>query len=88
MILPAATLTLVVPDLALRPALGSGCCALPAAQVVIEALAAIPGVRRVDYLEQSSELRLRLDGTPSDVASEARATLDLLSYPAAETRWE
>lgn len=76
--------TLVVPELARQPTLGDSCCALPAAEVLVEALSSLPGVAGVTYDEPTSALRLDLDDGADDVLAQAKALLRQLAYPATE----
>lgn len=68
----AMTVTFSVPNLADRPFVGGGCCALPASQVVADEIRGWPGVETVTVEEsgtvsitlQSAEVELTLSSTP------------------------
>lgn len=73
---------LVVPDLQARPFIGTGCCVLPASEIVCESIGQVPGVRSVECDEGRGVVGLEYEGT-TDPLPVAVAVLADLGYPVA-----
>lgn len=70
----------VVPELAVRPFVGAGCCVFPAAELVCESVGQVVGVRDVACDDALGEVRVDFD-PGSDVLMAVSDVLDGLGYP-------
>lgn len=81
---PTENLELQVPELARRPFVGGGCCAIAAADLICDALGRLSGVRAVACDDEEGAVRLELElGSGAGLLPTVRAILDDLGYPLA-----
>ena len=75
----------IVAELARRPMIDAGCCALPAEVLICDSLATVPGLRAVGCDSARGEVRLELDPDTEPLPL-MRTVLDGLGYPVTEVR--
>jgi copper chaperone CopZ len=77
--------TLIVPKLITEPAIGSGCCVLPASALLERELNSVQGVRTVTVEAEDGTVRVTYDTAQADVPALCEALADV-DYPVSEVR--